>query len=80
MPVRTLWLRIGMVRKRDKLKFVISVYISGDRKSQPSPSKPAPYISRRLLVTTVTLESAIAAEATIGESNPSAAIGIPRVL
>jgi len=38
------------------------------------------YRSRRLLVTTVTLESAMAAEATMGESRPNAAMGIPSVL
>ena len=39
-----------------------------------------PYLSRRLLVTTVTLDAAIAADATIGDNNPNAAIGIPTVL
>ncbi len=38
------------------------------------------YFNLRLFVTTVTLESAIAAEATIGESSPRAATGIPMVL
>jgi len=38
------------------------------------------YRSRKLFVTTVTLDSAIAADATIGESSPSAATGIPTVL
>jgi hypothetical protein len=32
------------------------------------------------LLTTVTLESAIAAAATMGDSRPNAAIGIPSVL
>ena len=35
---------------------------------------------RRLFVTTVTLDSAIAAAATIGESKPKAATGIPTAL
>ena len=39
-----------------------------------------PYFSRRLLVTTVTLESAMAAAASMGESRPSAATGIPTAL
>ena len=38
------------------------------------------YFNRKLLVTTVTLDSAIAAEASIGESSPSAATGIPITL
>ena len=38
------------------------------------------YLSRKLLLTTVTLEAAIAADAIIGDSNPSAATGIPTVL
>ena len=38
------------------------------------------YFKRRLLVTTVTLESAIAADASIGESRPRAATGIPITL
>lgn len=38
------------------------------------------YFSRKLLVTTVTLESAMAADASTGESRPSAATGIPTVL
>ncbi len=38
------------------------------------------YFSRRLLVTTVTLERAMAADASIGESRPSAATGIPITL
>ncbi len=38
------------------------------------------YFNRRLLVTTVTLESAMAAAASMGESRPSAATGIPTVL
>ena len=41
---------------------------------------PGPYFSRRLFVTTVTLESAIAAEATTGESRPNAATGIATTL
>jgi hypothetical protein len=36
--------------------------------------------TRRLLLTTVTLESAMAAEASMGDSNPNAATGIPSVL
>ena len=36
--------------------------------------------SRKLLVTTVTLESAMAADASIGESRPSAATGMPITL
>jgi hypothetical protein len=40
----------------------------------------ATYFNRRLLVTTVTLESAMAADASIGESSPSAATGIPTTL
>ena len=35
------------------------------------------YFNRKLLVTTVTLDSAIAADASIGESSPSAATGMP---
>ena len=38
------------------------------------------YFSRKLLVTTVTLESAMAADAIMGESRPSAAMGIPTAL
>jgi hypothetical protein len=38
------------------------------------------YSSRRLFVTTVTLDAAIAADAMIGESSPSAAKGIPTTL
>ena len=40
----------------------------------------ASYFNRKLLVTTVTLESAIAADASIGESSPSAATGMPITL
>jgi len=40
----------------------------------------ASYFRRKLLVTTVTLESAIAAEASIGERSPNAATGIPSAL
>jgi hypothetical protein len=39
-----------------------------------------PYFKRKLLVTTVTLESAMAAEASMGESRPSAATGMPTTL
>lgn len=58
----------------------------------PPPKRPAPgmrqiaalnqpaRLSRKLLLTTMTLESAIAAEASTGESNPMAATGIPTVL
>lgn len=38
------------------------------------------YRSRRLLLTTVKLESAMAPEASIGESRPRAATGTPKVL
>ena len=38
------------------------------------------YLRRRLLATTVTLESAIAAEATTGESRPNAATGMATAL
>ena len=38
------------------------------------------YFNRKLLVTTVTLESAMAADASIGESRPSAATGMPITL
>jgi hypothetical protein len=40
----------------------------------------ATYFSRKLLVTTVTLESAMAADASIGESSPIAATGMPTTL
>ena len=40
----------------------------------------ATYLNRKLFVTTVTLESAMAADASIGESSPSAATGIPITL
>ena len=38
------------------------------------------YFRRKLLVTTVTLESAMAADASIGERSPNAATGIPSAL
>ena len=38
------------------------------------------YFNRKLFVTTVTLESAMAADASIGESRPSAATGMPITL
>jgi len=43
---------------------------------------PMPYLRsrRKLFITTVTLESAMAAEASIGDSSPTAATGIARVL
>ena len=52
------------------------------KRAAPWPARRAhrPYRSRRLLLTTVTLERAMAADATIGESRPKAAIGIPSVL
>ena len=40
----------------------------------------ATYFNRKLLVTTVTLESAMAADASMGESRPSAATGMPITL
>ena len=43
------------------------------------PSRLA-YRRRRLLVTTVTLERAMAPDASMGESRPSAATGMPSVL
>lgn len=57
-----------------------------ERVAKPDPASQEParsavtYRKRRLLVTTVTLESAMAAEASIGESRPSAATGMPMVL
>jgi hypothetical protein len=80
MPLGTLRVRIGIVRKRDKRKFRhFSVHQRRRHKSIVSFEAPR-YFSRRLFVTTVTLDSAIAAEATMGESKPKAAIGIPSVL
>ena len=38
------------------------------------------YFNRKLFVTTVTLESAMAADASMGESSPSAATGMPITL
>ena len=43
-------------------------------------SSHATYFNRKLLVTTVTLDSAMAAEASMGESSPSAATGMPITL
>jgi len=39
-----------------------------------------PHRSRKLLVTTVTLDAAMAAEATMGDSRPRAATGMPTML
>jgi hypothetical protein len=39
-----------------------------------------PYRRRKLLLTTVTLEAAMAADASMGDSSPSAATGMPTVL
>jgi hypothetical protein len=80
MPKGSLWSRFGLLRKRDKRKFRhFSVHQTRRHKSMVSFGTGR-YFSRRLFVTTVTLDSAIAADATMGESNPSAATGIPTVL
>jgi len=44
------------------------------------PHQAATYFNRKLLVTTVTLDSAMAADASMGESSPRAATGIPMTL
>ena len=62
------------------LKLLTDVRGRGAVLQEPNFTLAMGYRSWRLLLTTVKLERAMAAEASIGESRPRAATGMPNVL